>query len=114
MHTLTNFFPVRFPLLALARQVRMAVLHYNVYVGNGIFGEIAIFGKSELPTSGMYNFFTKNDTNGIFLHIISNAFGKFLKKGQSNFTKKYLFYEEIDILLNSNFWEKSVKKWGFS
>ena len=92
----------------------MAVLHYNVYVGNGILGEIAIFGKSELPTSGMYNFFTKNDTNGIFLHIISNAFGKFLKKGQSNFTKKYLFYEEIDILLNSNFWEKSVKKWGFS
>ena len=83
-------------------------------MGNGILGEIAIFGKSELPTSGMYNFFTKNDTNGIFLHIISNAFGKFLKKGQSNFTKKYLFYEEIDILLNSNFWEKSVKKWGFS
>ena len=77
-------------------------------------GKLPFLENQSCQLQECITFFTKNDTNGIFLHIISNAFGKFLKKGQSNFTKKYLFYEEIDILLNSNFWEKSVKKWGFS
>ena len=56
----------------------------------------------------MYNFFIKNDADAIFVHNIYKAFGKFSEKRQLNFLKKYLFYEEIKILLNFNFWEKSV------